>query len=332
MIYPAIKEVIQYTTCTLIWYLIIVEFVNNEREIWTLIRLISFASAFIAFLGILQFLVASIWHINILEPLIPLNKIDSKLWFSDISPRIRTTSLFLNPNALGSFLVLTAPLSLISFLYKRNSLFLILNIIVLLGIITNYSPGNFFGFIVSILIFSVLYFKRVRYSIYVTTIFLVSTVILSYVFYPSYFSHVLDYLKEAGSFRLLLWEETLRIFYKNPVWGIGLNNFWWQLSPWWKQHHNYLADPHNFILNLLVETGVVGTFCFFGFLGFTINRALTLRNNLLIWGLLAGIGGCLVTALFNSPAMFTRGTIFLFWFEVHLLIIYVRLNRLQARI
>lgn len=326
MPYPAVKEIIQYSGYILIWYLIIVDFIDIEKNIWILVKFLSFAGAFLAFLGIVQFWVASVWHINILQFLVPLSENDTKLWFSEFTPRIRTTSLFINPNSFGSFLVLIVPLSLVSWLKERRAIYSLLSLIILTGIITNYSPGAFLGLISSIFIFTIFHFKRIPYSITISGLSSFFILLSSYIFYPSYFSQVIDYLVEAASFRILLWKEALRIFSIYPFWGIGLNNFWWHLSPWWGQNHSYLADAHNFIFNLLAETGIIGTLTFFGILFYPIYRILPImRYDPLLLGLLAGVGGCLVTAFFNSPAMFTRGTGLLFWLELHLLVMYLSL-------
>ncbi|HET9177843.1 MAG TPA: O-antigen ligase family protein [Terriglobia bacterium] len=75
--------------------------------------------------------------------------------------------------------------------------------------------------------------------------------------------------------RLLLWTTAWHFFIQSPIWGIGWGNFvgaygsYLNLS--WMQSGVY--EVHNIYLQLLSETGVVGSFAFFGLIVLALREA-----------------------------------------------------------
>lgn len=75
--------------------------------------------------------------------------------------------------------------------------------------------------------------------------------------------------------REAIWQTAWQNFIENPIWGIGIRGFRYVDTGGIKlasQHH-----PHNFILQLLLETGLVGTALFVVALGL-IARSLIYKN------------------------------------------------------
>ena len=119
----------------------------------------------------------------------------------------------------------------------------------------------------------------------------------------------------AGS-RLVLWAQGGEIFTKNPIIGIG-----YQMVP---SYINYdgLRNLHNYILQVLVETGIIG-FCIFNYLLYSIFRSgwrlYKRSSDSFHEGLGLGFCGCIIasiiTNLFGDRWSFIQmqGYLWVFW-------------------
>lgn len=79
---------------------------------------------------------------------------------------------------------------------------------------------------------------------------------------------------ETGSdrVRLFLMDYSIEMFTKNPVFGIGPDQFKNHLQ-WAIPNENFLVGPHNQYLSYAVETGILGLFAFVGLWLSSIGRA-----------------------------------------------------------
>jgi hypothetical protein len=73
------------------------------------------------------------------------------------------------------------------------------------------------------------------------------------------FAQIMNMYERADSYRLMLWEEGIDMFFSSPITGFGLGNYT-------VDYHIYV---HNEFLQMLVETGIIGTAGFLIFLFFT---------------------------------------------------------------
>lgn len=79
-------------------------------------------------------------------------------------------------------------------------------------------------------------------------------------------SRIQDFSSDGGSGRFELWDRAWRYFAESPWMGVGASNF----LPYNQFQFGDSLQVHNTLLEILSETGVVGTFCFLLFLLLTI--------------------------------------------------------------
>lgn len=98
-----------------------------------------------------------------------------------------------------------------------------------------------------------------------------------------------DHSAEA---RLILWQDAIGIFKRNPLTGTGFQTYWYMARVGYR-------DTHNYFLKVLVETGVVGMFLFLLLLWkmFRLGYALFLGAEDRFW---SAVGLGFVAVLFSS--------------------------------
>jgi O-antigen ligase len=74
-----------------------------------------------------------------------------------------------------------------------------------------------------------------------------------------------EYLAQADSYveRLRIWHDGWDMFLKHPVTGVGIGDFNAIEGLYYWRHH--MMDAHNLFIKTVAELGVVGLFCFAGF-------------------------------------------------------------------
>lgn len=124
--------------------------------------------------------------------------------------------------------------------------------------------------------------------------------------------------------RLDLWQHTRSMIAQNPL-GVGLGNWQFQYPHYARGNHiNVKAAPerpHNDLLWIAAELGLIGLFAFFYILVFTIRIGLpilaqaSLEKRTTIQGLFVLLGAYLIDGLFGFPRGQIVPTLF-FWFAL----------------
>jgi len=175
----------------------------------------------------------------------------------------------LHPNLVGSMVcILCAPL-VYNLISEKGKLKAAVNGIAILLmaylIVLTASRGALAGFIAgSAVVFSVYAYcnwKTQRFYRMITA-FSIATVVLGVLiclFAPAYLNRILsmaDYnALSSGGDRLGLWKNAWNIFSESPIMGTGAGTFAYQIQ---KYDIKNTFDAHNFILDLLTNTGVLG--------------------------------------------------------------------------
>ena len=118
-------------------------------------------------------------------------------------------------------------------------------------------------------------------------------------------------LDEIAGDRAYIWRESLRVVSNNPLLGVGFGHFDVQVSeqPW----------AHNFLIQSLVETGLLGTAAyvtFIGTVGWTAIRAARASSRSRDWWVFRGLlAGFVIMLLHNLVENTLIGVLysFLFW-------------------
>lgn len=124
-------------------------------------------------------------------------------------------------------------------------------------------------------------------------------------------------LARTVELRLPFWSAAMHAIADHPVLGIGLGRFW-SSSYIWDEIGRY-RHAHNVILNLTAELGLIGLAVFLGILTTWFRSCKTLYRSAAdqhertrLTGLLAGVGGFLITGITDDPLAHSEGQIF-FW-------------------
>lgn len=110
-----------------------------------------------------------------------------------------------------------------------------------------------------------------------------------------------------GSLRKEIWIGALALLKENPLLGIGFDNFAGRFSERFASSINsnyilpYAIHPHNLVLALLLNSGILGLLGFFTLWTRAVNKTILGKRPLLLWALLAiMIHGLADTTFFGS--------------------------------
>ena len=180
----------------------------------------------------------------------------------------RVPGLLGNANFTSMYIAVLVPFILILLQEKLGIRWLgfkILSIFLLLWSLVVYNSrgallGTMVGLVV-ILIFEVLRRKKLNVShIAISFISLLSIGSLSFLFLPQVRPQALSFSEDNVSSRILIWNESARLFFKRPLIGYGFGNFesvYIQHRPQYLGGLDYLYDDaHNVFLHMAVEGGL----------------------------------------------------------------------------
>lgn len=233
----------------IIAFVMLRDLLQSENDKRDLLRSLCVAVAACAAWAIFQF----VTHIGIPSP-----------W--NIPPQgIRATGPFPFPNALALFAIPVAALCLSLLLQtatfiKKQWLWL--------GLVSGFiatllakSDGGFIAFAAAAFIAFVSHKKTRRYAIAAAIIGSIVVVVVPALRHVA--EEQLLFKKWSGQVRLVIWKETRTMLADNPVFGIGLGNYSTAIVPYhkatWMEIFQY---PHNILLNLWSETGLLGVAAF----------------------------------------------------------------------
>lgn len=228
---------------------------------WALV----FSSTSIAVLAIAQFV--TLWFLGN----------DSQLLYDK-----RVISTFGQPNFLGSFLVMSLPFAW--YLYKGihphpslRARFLsgVAIFIVILGIFSTLSRSAYLGLAVLALIWGIKHYKLLLTGIvFSVLLFSIMATVSPKLVYQQWSRFQIDFEhKWTAENRISIAEKSTELIAKNPLFGVGLENFILVFPTILNEGDLGLKDivvdsAHNIFLDLGVETGLIGlslflTFCIF---------------------------------------------------------------------
>ncbi|MFH1784624.1 MAG: tetratricopeptide repeat protein [bacterium] len=190
---------------------------------------------------------------------------DPYVWKGAFNERVFST--FGNPNFLGAYLVVSAPLILALFLRTRKYFYLAFFIFLATGIYFTGSKGAWLAFAAETLIFSLLaIFFLIRRGMKHIKTFLVGVSI--FIIVGSSIGVAFLTIKRPDSilFRLLTWRSTFEMIELNPITGNGLNSFR-IIYPKYRhreifriegKHQTETQHPENEFIELASDGGVIG--------------------------------------------------------------------------
>lgn len=189
----------------------------------------------------------------------------------------RITSVFDYPNALALFL---EPIIVISWFQIKNLLFvmsgvprprqisiellfwILVSVLSTISVFLAQSEAGIAALVLTAL--GILLFSKASRKQTLASILIVSALIFAIPTSRNYLVEKLTFQDSSEQVRLSQWKETIALLKDHPVMGVGLSGYPIALKPY---HHDLQYEifqyPHNIILNIWVELGLLGLVAFF---------------------------------------------------------------------
>ena len=190
-----------------------------------------------------------------------------------------------DPNYIGISLIVTLSLLLDGILQGcKRLLYLLSYFLVAIAVVLTASRGNMIAWVVSngFVIFFFLNNKEkpgMRRWLGIGFMFFLFVLFASYIStnYSIQWSRMAHITTEDDNGRLALWNETIDLWRQSPVFGNGLRSMF----------NTYGKASHNTYLQVLVDSGIIGSLFMFGFLTFIARKAF--QNDKILFSALCGL-------------------------------------------
>ncbi len=255
-------------------------------------------------------------------------------WVDPTAPEAKTTRVYSylgNPNLLAGYLLPMVILAIAAFLIWRGWMrkALAATILVVNGscLVLTFSRGGWIGLVAAVTVFSVLlvFWLSLRlppfwqkWSMPLVIGVIIAVVAFAVLFVPPIrdrvFSMFLGSKDSSNNFRLNVWAAVIDMIKDRPILGIGPGNSAFnRIYPLYQRPRFTALSAYSIVLEIAVETGLIGVFTFFWFLAVTLTQGwqkiVVLRN--------AGNreGLWLVAAIAIILGMLAHGTVDTVWYR-----------------
>ncbi len=280
---------------------------------------------------------------------LPSHYFENAEWY--VKQSTYAASFFNNPNNFCAYLVLTAPIVLMSLLngglvgkgilrVVMNTVYMSYLVLSVYFILISDSRAAFIGFIMEFLVFFVLYFsvgQNILKMMLLVTILGGVVYSLSDDRYHNYGTSMAEQLKtlssgelgQSGSGRLELFHLGMRMLYESGGLGIGAGGFQQQAKTYLRLSGN--ADPHNFLMSILSQYGLFifalftiwATKVFRELYYFSKSKGIPIEVKVLSIGYFSSFVGYFFVSISNSAWLTTSYT-WLYMVTITCLCIYMR--------
>lgn len=192
---------------------------------------------------------------------------------SENSNLLRLPGTFFESSILGTFLLTNVSILIFVFLsnkIKDKKKRKIISIASILGLFAILLTGSRAIYLISLILFIIILKIKNLFQLIKGNKYIIPLIIVGILFVSPYLINRLGssnqlFSKEgSGTYRIQLSQYSLRLMAKKPLLGVGLN-----LSPYYLAtsfpQEDYFVDPshpHNLLIQLLAETGIIGTILF----------------------------------------------------------------------
>lgn len=257
----------------LLFYFVCTAFVflsGNNLSDWTswILKTVLYMSLFFAIFTIIQVLFPSFYTLYI-APLMNENSTFNLLSrmrfgiYSGFTYQAGVNSMYLAMGIGAAFILLQ---------FERKMVYIPFIAIDMLCILFSGKRAHIIFSIISVLVVSYIISSRKKKVIAIIKILIATTllIILAYIFIPSanyFFKHLFNSEDDISNGRIKIYLSAIDMFKEHPFFGIGWEQF----------RYSYIRyiDVHNIYLQLLCETGILGTVFFMWF--FMSSLAITIK-------------------------------------------------------
>lgn len=209
----------------------------------------------------------------------------------------RATGFPSGPNIAATYAASALPLLFLRASYNRKFSNILLFLVALMGLLLTMSRTGVVTFIVSMAVLALLERKRMLTFLRGLVIATIPLGYLGYIWRDT-IAEILSFRTHVDYSRLELYEHSLKLFFLNPLTGVGYNNYSVARA---KISLQQLNEPnvHSSWLNTLLELGIVGFLFKVAFIGYLIYAA-SRRKSMLSRAFSATVIGLSAGALFSE--------------------------------
>lgn len=178
-------------------------------------------------------------------------------------------------NDVALALVMALPYAVYLFAYEPNKKWKVIcavtALVQVLAIAYSFSRGGFLGLLCVLLMLFVFSEKKFKYASLAAAFILVFGSIFISFLPDSYFNEMetsTDYQSGTGHHRMVSWDIGLEMFYDNPLWGVGADNYPWNVERYQDKSTMWNQSPmrsfagrqaHSLYFTLIPEFGLIGS-------------------------------------------------------------------------
>lgn len=300
-------------------FFLMVDLIRDRSLIKTAVRLLIWTGACSAVVGIGQFLLFALWgKIYVLD--LPMGEDPiSVLKPTPLGLMLRATAFFSNPASLNDYLLMASGVTLFAIVSARTwgGRFLYAGAFLLMAIAIVLTWSTMALIALGLMLFILPYVFRPSLTIHYSAAALL-LILVSYeagLLEGAY--RTLEALgRDSGSIRMSILDVAAASFQRNPLLGVGIQNFENVSMNFFEEGPHLKGYPvHNAFLQMATELGIFGGLLFLGIVVFVLMRlALVLRvdagqEQWMFKGLLLGFVG-IVVHMANEPMAYL-GTLWL---------------------
>lgn len=185
---------------------------------------------------------------------------------------------FAHRNSRGTFAGFAVIICLNLLITQKNSIFkkmiYIVGIVVGLTALTTYSRGANLGFVIGIILWTLLIILRMQSWKQITATLIILAILFTPLLSSNYmqnrFGKIKNYENSSSiTARLEMYRTSLKLIRKNPILGIGIGNFYPRAKDYvknelqeevhWNETHQH---PHNLYIQIALEQGIISLIIF----------------------------------------------------------------------
>lgn len=195
-----------------------------------------------------------------------------------------------DPNYIGISLIAAMAMLLDNVLKgSKRVISTVMYFVIAVAVVLTASRGNMVSWVLSSVLVLVFFLKdrdrsNVKKILWIAVaagliLFLIQYISVNY---PEQWARMSYISKDSDNGRLYLWKETLELWKKSPLFGGGLRSMYYQ----------YSRASHNTYLQILVDSGIVGSAIFLGFIAIMMRKAFLYNKTIfaVLCGMLLQIG------------------------------------------
>lgn len=245
-----------------------------------------------------------------------------------------------NPNFLGSYIVLMIPISMHLFIIKKKNYACIIFVLLLYCLLCTMTRGAWLGAFISMgsYVFFLWFnrrkyenpFKRVLFTLALSLVVVFAFNLQSGNEFLKRFFSITNIVnngeinKEAGSNRMFIWIDVLKLISMKPFFGFGIENLSIPFSEFFKEdilkHYGRMIiidKAHNEYLHIAVSSGIPSLIAYITFVAYVLKKGFKrMKEEPNILPFMAAVLGYLVQAFFNISVV---SVAYLFWIFLGLL-------------